>query len=84
MFSDELQFTITDKHIFVKGTHFESRMDWEVINHVKEYRNWMLIYVSRQAAYHIYKPQVDPMDWQILKSIISGREEINSKLKKDR
>lgn len=82
MFSDELSFTITDKEIKVSGTHFDSRMDWEVISHVQEYKNWMMIFVSRQHAYYIYKPQVDPMDWQILKSIVGGREDITAKLRK--
>ncbi|MCI4671151.1 MAG: YcxB family protein [Bacteroidia bacterium] len=83
MFEDEIHFTIDDKEILAKGSHFESRMDWEVIRQVKEYPNWMMLFLSNQSSYYIYKNQLDPAEWLILKSIIRGRTDITSKLRKE-
>ncbi len=83
MFQDEVKFTLTDKQISLKGSGFESQLDWDLIHYVKEYPGWIMIFPSRNNAYYLHRSQVDPMDWEILRSIVKGRTEISSRLRKD-
>ncbi|MEO0897746.1 MAG: hypothetical protein AAFY71_15175 [Bacteroidota bacterium] len=81
-FKDEITFTISDEEVKVEGEGFATSISWEHIHTAREYPNWILLFPSRNSAYYIYKPQVDPMDWEILKSVIKGRTEMFSSLRK--
>lgn len=48
-----IQYTFSEESILVKGTSFESKLDWSYITKYKEWSGYLLLYTNNKTAFFI-------------------------------
>lgn len=80
----EQTYTLTPDTLEVESELSYTKLSWELVYMVQEYKEWMVIFTSRYSAFYLYKPAFeDPSEWDILRSIIRSKPDIRQKLRKD-
>lgn len=80
----EQTYTISPDTLEVESELSYTRLSWELVYMVQEYKDWMVIFTSRYSAFYLYKPAFEDLSqWDILKSIIRSKPDIRQKLRKD-
>ncbi len=82
MIQGEITYEFSDNGVHVTGDLFETKYKWGAIYMVEEFKEWLLIYTSRQTAIHLYKPDFEQStDLPILKNIVNSHNHIYTKFK---
>jgi hypothetical protein len=81
MFQEPVQYEVSGEGIALTGETFSMQHQWESTYQVREYRHWMMIYLSRYQVVYIQRLALDASDWEILRAIVRGVPELDARLR---
>lgn len=70
---DEHKVTADEKGILIEGNGFYSFLAWEVFTEIKNYQDWILLFVAKNSSIYLYLPEVKDLgDQEILRAMVNS------------
>ncbi len=82
MFQEPVKYEVSGEGIALTGETFAMRYEWEAIYEVREYRYWMVIFLSRYQTVYLQREALDDTDWEILRAIVRNVPDMDVRLRR--